>query len=395
MFSAVIICATKERGRLLHSLVVDSGELEILRELDSIPSTFELHRLLNCVEPDLFLIDLAAGESAVQCGFAIHAQSPETGIIGLGGGGGEAGSGLVAAFSAVLPEGSRDNDLRLAVAKTMHAAKGGIEANLLSFVPAKAGSGASTLVFNTAAAIAGQFGRKVLVIDADLRSGIQAILLNATPSGTIENLLDAGSEINPSRWRDTVFEWHGVDFLLSSHLPAARLPLWKDYFYLLNFARSRYDAILVDLPELVNPATVEFVRRSRMVFTVCTCEIPSLKLTGQRCNELLQSGIPAEDMRVLLNRWHSKDLSLADAAAIIGHPALKSFPNDYPGVKDAIMNSRPVAIDSPLGQAFREFAAWILGAPVVPPPPAERPGKFRSWFTSGSHGPDRKLRPRG
>jgi MinD-like ATPase involved in chromosome partitioning or flagellar assembly len=351
MFSVIIICATPARGRLLRSLAMDSGKLEILRHLESFPASYELHRLINGVQPDLFLLDLATGEPAVKCALTIHTHAPAMGIIGLGNCAGLVGCGDDGPFSVILPEGVQESDFREAVARTVHVSKGGTESNLFSFLPSKAGSGASTIVFNTAAAMARQLGRKVLVIDADLRIGIQDLLLNVTPEGSIQRLLGAPGEIDEFRWRESLFQWDGVDFLLSSRALEVQPPVWENYFQLLNFARGRYDAVLVDLPEVVNPATVEFVRRSRLVFTVCTGELLPLKLTGQRCNELRRWGVPGDHIRVILNRWHGKDPSPADAAAMLGHPVAKAFPNDHLKVRDAIMNSRPVAADSQLGRA--------------------------------------------
>jgi hypothetical protein len=82
---------------------------------------------------------------------------------------------------------------------------------------------------------------------------------------------------------------------------------------------------------------------------------------------------------VILNRWHSNDPSSADAAAMLGYPVAKTFPNDHLKVRDAIMNSRPVAADSQLGRAYTEFASVLLGLDG-PPVPVGQPGKFKSWL---------------
>src|SRR5258707_1065964 len=159
MFSAVIVNSTPERSRVLHSLALETGEIEILRDLDSYPNDFQLHRLLE-LAPDLVLLDMAAGPRAVECALLIHARCPATAVIGHGDGFGGDPSGMRAGFSAMLAEHSSVSDLRLAIAKGVHAATGGVEANLFSFLPSKAGSGASTIVLNTAAAMAAQFGKK-------------------------------------------------------------------------------------------------------------------------------------------------------------------------------------------------------------------------------------------
>ena len=157
----------------------------------------------------------------------------------------------------------------------------------------------------------------------------------------------------------------GVDFLLSSRSLESSPPEWAHYFRLLNFIRSRYDAILVDLPELVNPATVELVRRSRMVFPVCTPEIPSLKLTQQRCQELEHWQVEMGRVGVLLNRHEKGHPSADEIANLLARPVMKSFPNDYADVKAALGNGSPVAANTRLGRAFDEFAVQLVSGDVV------------------------------
>ena len=369
MFSAITIHATPERGRLLRALALDTGELEILRDLDCFPADAELHYLLNTVQPDIFLLDLAAGQRALACALIIHARVPATAIIGIGCPAAQAESARPSGFSAVLADPASQTELRSAIASAIHASNGGTEANLFSFLPSKAGSGASTIVLNTATTLASQFGKKVLVMDVDVRSGIQAVLLNLTPSGSIQHLLGGGKEIDEFRWRNEVVASHGVDFLLSPPSPDAQPYLWQDYFRLINFARSRYDAILVDLPELVNPATVELVRRSHMVLPVCTSDLPSLNLARQRCDELGRCGLPGERIGLLLNRWHSTDPAPAEVAAMLHTTVVKRFPNDYLRVKGAVKAGAPVPSDCPLGKAFTEFAIFLLGSHYDEPAP--------------------------
>ena len=397
MFSVVMVHAGPERGRFLRALALDTGELEILRDLDRFPSDAELHYLLNTLQPEVFLLDLAAGQRALECALVIHGRFPAIAIIGIGSSAVQAKS-APAGFSVALPDPVREADLRSAVARAIHATNGGVETNLFSFLPSKAGSGASTIVLNTATTLAGQFGKRVLVMDVDIRSGIQAVMLNLAPSGSIHNLLGEPKEIDEFRWRNAAMASHGVDFLLSPPSPDAQPRLWQDYFRLVNFARARYDAILVDLPELVNPATVELVRRSHMVFPVCTSELPSLNLARQRCDELRACGLPAERTGLLLNRWQSSDPTPAEVAAMLQTAVIKRFPSDYLRVKSAVKAGAPVPADCPLGKAFAEFAALLLGSHYDEPAPHPKQnlvGKLRGlWGAPGETPPAGPDRPR-
>ncbi len=240
-----------------------------------------------------------------------------------------------------------------------------MEPALFSFLPSKAGSGASTVVLNTATALAEFYDKRVLVIDADLRSGILAIMLDVEPLGSLQTILSDTSQLGQLQWSQCVVPVHGVDYLLSSRSLDMALPEWLHYYQLLNFARQHYDAILVDLPELVNAATVEIVRRSAMVFPVCTPEIPSLRLTQHRCTELQRWNVPEERIGILLNRWHKTDPTPAEITRLLGRPVLKAFPNDYPALRAAVAAGSSVPFDSKLGGAFLEFAGKLVAEPAV------------------------------
>src|SRR5207253_2160278 len=133
--------------------------------------------------------------------------------------------------------------------------------------------------------------RKPLLIDADLHSGVISELLGCRHHRSVLDALENASELDYSKWSQYVKRSHDVDILLSGRSKPATLPLWSSYHHLLNFAAPRYDHILVDLPEVVNDATVEIVRRAKWVFVVCTLETASLTLVPQRYEELRRRGI--------------------------------------------------------------------------------------------------------
>ncbi|MCU0245500.1 MAG: hypothetical protein MUC42_02940, partial [Bryobacter sp.] len=120
--------------------------------------------------------------------------------------------------------------------------------------------------------------------------------------------------------------------------------------------------ILVDLPELVNPATREIVRRARQVFTVTTSEVLSLKLAELRAQELLGWGVEEARIQTLLNRWSKSDLAPKDVEKYLNRSIHTVFPNDYPAVRRATIAGSPFDGESEIGRAVGEFAAGLIGA---------------------------------
>ncbi len=113
------------------------------------------------------------------------------------------------------------------------------------------------------------------------------------------------------------------------------VPAWTHYFQLLRFAALKYDLIMVDLPEVVNPATSEVVIRARNIYVVSTPEFASLKLTKQRCQEVIKWGVDKGRIQALLNRGHKSDIGAPEAEKILEFPVAATFPNDYKVVRRA------------------------------------------------------------
>ena len=174
--------------------------------------------------------------------------------------------------------------------------------------------------------------------------------------------LENAGELDYSLWTKYITKAHNVDFLLAD--PKKRvLPSWANYHHLLDFAASRYDHILVDLPEVVNDATVEIVRRAKSVFVVCTPELPSLALAPQRCQELETRGLPAGKISIVLNRWHKGEITASELEEVISRPVSAVFRNDYHTVSSATKAFDFVKTGSTLGRSFTQFAGMLAGEP--------------------------------
>lgn len=364
MFSALVILGTAENAPLVRSMVAMTGQIMVMREAPAPPGNYELGRLMNALVPDIVFIDLSSGEAALECVARIREFSPRAAIVGIGCTPEMKLLAKQVGLTAGVPIEATPEDLNAAIRRALELHQGGVERFLFTFLPSKAGSGCSTVVLNTAVAMA-RLGKRVLVIDADLRSGILALMLGVEPSGGTQAALSASDQLDTFAWRRNIVTLHGVDFLLSTRALDITPPDWANYYQVLNFAKPQYDAILVDMPELVNPATMEVVRRAQRLLPVCTPEIPSLRLTIHRCKELGRLKIADERIGILLNRYHRTDPPVNQLAELLGKPVAMTFPNDYHSVHAAMVAGRPVPAESPLGQAFESFAASLVEVTVT------------------------------
>ncbi|MCD6300355.1 MAG: hypothetical protein J7L78_04235, partial [Dehalococcoidales bacterium] len=205
---------------------------------------------------------------------------------------------------------------------------------------------------------------KVLLIDADLHSGVLCVLAKCSPESYLQDVLDDPTVLNHSQWTGYVTNCHGIDLLPADRSRPAMRAEWNTYYQLLRHTKSEYDRVLVDLPEVVNDATAEVVSRAAHVFIVCTPELLSLELARQRSEELRGHGVDEKRVWVLLNRSPKSGIPPGEVEEIVGHPVFAALPNDYQGLKRAVLEGELMPADTELGKAYVALARKLAGRPV-------------------------------
>jgi hypothetical protein len=291
-------------------------------------TTMGYGRTLSTARPDVMLLELTELDRDLPQAVAIHLQSPDVPLVGL----------ISRDLQLLLSRGVRTDfasfavwpfgvaELEQAIKEAIHKLHGGFHENLVAFLPGKAGSGASMVVLHTARIIAQELKGRVLVMEGDLHSGLLSAMLRVEPQHSIREVLAEAPQIDNMSWPRYVTSAGGVDFLLTNTAIKEPVPSWTQYFQILRFAAPRYDLVMADLPEVVNSATREIVRRARAVYVVSTPEPAALKLSKQRCHEVGNCGVDRGRIRALLNRGHKSDIGPQEAARILDCPVATTFP---------------------------------------------------------------------
>lgn len=363
MFNGVAINGNPYRRQLVHALAVESRMLLLGRATDAYPSETDLKRLCSLGAPDVIILDVEDPEETVRCLEEVQRRYPETPVIGLGGTAAQrrtlAYSGVkhyidfppdTAGFVSVLSKAIRD----------VHSKP--LE-HMCAFVPAKAGCGASTVALFTAGALSTLPDSRVLFMDADLRSSVVSMMIGVQPRGTIQGALRSAYELDVFRWRASVTERNGVDYLLSSGDMPNPAPEWSHYFGLIKFAQNSYNSIVADLPELVNTATEEILRRAGAVYLVTTQEPIVVAMAAKRCAELVRWGASEQRIHVIGNRWHNREMSASEIEEAIGRPVAFTIPNSYDQVRTSLRQLKiPPPPRTDVGRAFLHMAHSIKGS---------------------------------
>ncbi|MBI1786318.1 MAG: hypothetical protein HYR60_02050 [Acidobacteria bacterium] len=358
MFGALLFIEDLVACEVVEQLSVESRQVTAYRSFNRFPSSYELARLLNTHSPELIFLDLADESAAVAMAAEIVGHSADIAIIGLSAREVSPPSGFAAVLSPPLDLGRFQRSIRQAISQ----ARSRLHEHLFVFLPSKAGAGATTVALNVCGYLAKALGKRVLMIEGDIHSGVISELLQIEPAASILDLLDKASTVDALQWRSSVAHALGVDLLLTNRPLERAWADWSGYHHLLQFAAPRYDAILADLPEVVNDATLEVVRRAGAVFLVTTAELPSLALARHRLRALRHHGVDRSRMRVIVNRWHRNDPKPEQIEELLEQPVASVLPNDYRTVLQATRESRFVDPNTELGKAILALTRKLGGS---------------------------------
>jgi len=375
MLSLALFTPDPDTAYVIDQLVAESNQFNIVIAETPIPPPGELIVPLKRLDPEVILLDLSnwndrdrtAGVKNDVVGLAQHIQASDLRGIVIGfrkpWNRLEQAEYEAAGIVDLLPLPFTALDLEKTAYEALHRDQPVSNPNILAFLPAKAGGGCSVVTLNTAATVANQLHQKVLLLEADRRSGALAIMLNLEPHRGLPQALQQAATMSSVAWQEQYVTACAMHILLAEPNHRGPNPVWADYYQLLRFVQKQYDFVFVDLPELVNEASAEVVRCARGVFVVATPELPSLHMARQRCAELEVYEVPRDRIHILLNRRERGSLPLADIEQALGRPVFATLPNDYKHVRDAILESRLVDPASPFGQSCLALARKVSGLP--------------------------------
>jgi len=354
---------------VIEGLLQESGVFRLVAKVSPIRSAHEVMRLVGVHDPELILLDL--DDWSAVCHLARHITHSKLRAVLIGFKSGwnrvEQLTFEAAGIIDLLREPFSHYDLETIAYDALHRGRAVGDQNIVALLPAKAGGGCSTVALNVAAALADTHAKKVLLIEGDRRSGILSIMLNLQNRSGLSEALQQAGEMTPVEWQQHSVWVSGIHLLPANPARRGPLPTWAQYYQLLRFAQKPYDYVFVDLPEIVNEATAEVVKSARAICIVCTPEVPSLKMAGQRSAELEACQIPRDRIHIVINRWERGGLSIQDVEEILERPVFATLPNDYKQVKNAILESRLVSAESRFAKSCKTLAQKLSGLPEAPP----------------------------
>lgn len=384
MLRAALICPDDPLNREITALCSKISDLEIVRVLTTYPSPEELLLTIRVRKIDLLLLcvdDFAHSEMLARCiddlmcGFPVITVSSHDGeevlhkLMHLG-----IRSHLTSPLQeTTLVAAVADAERRL---KT-HPVSSRTPGDLYTFLPAKAGVGASTLVLSTSCALADDLGVKTLLLDADLAAGTIQFLLRLGATSSIVDALMHAEALDEDLWLQMIGKWDKLEVLHAGDLdtpPGLDVPGLER---ILSLARAHYDVICADLGSQFDPLSVALLRESRRIFLITTTELAPLHLATVRMRRLSNFGL-ADRVTLLLNRKIKSVVTDLQVEKAVGIPVSHSFSNDYRSVQNSILLASPVPQCSELGESILSLARSL--APNSASQAASPRRKFLEFF---------------
>jgi pilus assembly protein CpaE len=237
---------------------------------------------------------------------------------------------------------------------------------VVGVVPAKGGSGASTLAAWLAIEMKRAGRPRVLLVDADAVGGSIAFLLKLKPGCHLGDAVRDRGRLDTDLWSHMTLHSHGIDVAPAPENPAAPVEWSRQAAVeLLGFWRERYDAVVIDTAG-AGAAGVELVQLADQALLVATGQVAALYAARRSFEWLQQNGVDPVRVRLVVNR-HSRAAGLerAEVASALKLEVYALLPEDTGAVEEAVLAGRPVAAGSRLGRAIQELAAKLAGKPAA------------------------------
>jgi pilus assembly protein CpaE len=385
MLRSLIISSNAELAAQLSAAISRVGTVSV-KVLDHYPNSAELSRMVRAHAPQVVFLSAESLEYLVAAAGHLDQILPGIQLVAVG------QTSEPNTLMTLMRTGIREfltspfdagpvNDCLARINDNLKRRPVAAESTDLvySFLPAKPGSGASTLAVNASLALAQQNPNSTLLSDFDLNSGVVRFLLKLNNSYTVLDAAQKAKDLDENLWSQLVSKSHSLDVLQAGVLnPEIRL----DSLYLrdmIDYARRNYKVVCFDLSGNLEKYSLELMHESRRVFLVCTAEPCSLYLAREKVQYLKRMGL-GERVNILLNR-HQKRGSLApkDVEDLVEAPVLMTFSNDYGRIAKAITQGGPIETSSELGKQCAALASFMSDKKAAASDSSKR--RFLEYFS--------------
>ena len=367
MLHSILICPDREIADHLEAAVTATGEVAISRRLEQYPNAIDLVRTLRAHAPEVVFLSFESSDKAQEVVKYLEKEAEGVQIVAIHR---RMDANLLRETMRIgVREFLAEPFERDAIVEMLAAVKKMIERNppaiestnqIFAFLPSKAGVGTTTIALNVSAALAQRPNMHVILSDFDLNSGMLRFMLKLQNEHSVIDAVEHAQHVDENLWPQLVTSIKNMDVLHAGRVnPSLRIEA-AQVRALIDFMRRNYQALVFDLSGNLERYSLEIMQDCKRVLLVCTPEIPSLHLAREKMQYLRNFDLDGR-VSMILNRCQKKAVfTQQQVEELLGVPVLKTFPNDYHGVNEALTAGTCFAPTSEMGKSFAQFAQQLV-----------------------------------
>ncbi|WP_144141821.1 CpaE family protein [Paraburkholderia sp. BCC1884] len=373
MIDIFLISSSAERAPQIVARLQQSGVAYRLRSARGTARQLRTHArairsadLLIVEDSELNARDLDGVEEVLACTPALHCMlvtaEPSTALLGAA-----LRVGVRHVFA--WPFDADEIALALAQIEVRKNPPGRRAGRVVSLASSKGGSGTTLIAVNLAYSLATLNNRRVLLIDLSQQFADASLLMaDRPPPTTLADLCSQIDRLDAELFESCVMRVHAnLDVLAGAGDPLKAAELQPAQLErILALVRERYDAVLIDVGQSLNPLTILALDRSDMICMVVR-QSPLYLHGGRRMLDIFRElGYPASKVRVVVNQYDkSAPINLPTLEQTLGARVAHQLPRDDQQASEALSRGVPLvtsAHDSILAQGISLLADMLWPA---------------------------------
>ncbi len=373
--TAILVCASDKLAREFNDAVVRKDLVQLVEHMQDYPSAQQLETRIRQLRPTLVLVDLGTDMAAALTLISVaSAMNPTVYVVGV-----HVSQDAVAIMKTLRAGGTEflsspfDPDStnaalgrirRLRDAQTSEAP---VRGKVFAFTAVKPGQGVTTVASYVAAALTDGGNRRVLLIDFDPLASTLSFSWRVTHGYSVFDAMQNADKLDEALWSALVASRNGVDILLGPEKPDPPPLPAERYARVVEFSRSLYEAIVLDLPSLYGPEARAVLPDCDRIHIVSTPELPSLHLSRKCLAYLEGEGFSKDQFSLVINRMDRRgDLTADDLKRIFNFPIGQIFHDDPGSIHRALTAGKPLPDSCELGKDLRKLSRALLGEKAKP-----------------------------
>ncbi len=226
---------------------------------------------------------------------------------------------------------------------------------VIGFLSAKGGCGSTTLACHIAADLKRQTGKRVLLADLDLTSGMVGFLMKVASNYSILDAVSNLTRLDESLWKALVAEWKPGFAVIPSpeDFSYESAPSRDDLRQVIRFMRTQHDWIVLDLGRSLSEAAAALYQELDQLLLISVLEVSALHGLKAIAQKLRDRGEDLTKLELVLNRTPKMmDISQEELQKVLGRPLYAMLPNDYPSLYQSYSAGTLLSPNNRLAQQF-------------------------------------------